>query len=308
MRIHSSALQYFDAVRRAGSIREAARRLNVASSAVNRQILKLEAEIGTPLFDRNPSGVTLTTAGEILAHHVIVVLQDMDRTRSEIEALKGARVGHIGIAAVEGVCPALLPSVLRTLRARAPRITTSAETMGSNRIPAALEAGLADVGIAFNLPRHPDLRQVYVANFKLGAIMAPDHPLAKRETVTFAACSDYPLVVAASDLSIHHLLAPLIRQSNRTVEPIMRTNSIDLMRQLAQQSPVIAFQTPVGMERMIAAGDIVHVPFAGPVWSDLGVYVRAGRSLPAPVDLFLQMLTEELQERERFETDSPSKA
>ncbi|MDJ0929774.1 LysR family transcriptional regulator [Breoghania sp.] len=74
MRIHSSALQYFDAVRRAGFIREAARRLNVAPSAVNRQILRLEAEIGTALFDRNPSGVTLTSAGEILAHHVIVVL------------------------------------------------------------------------------------------------------------------------------------------------------------------------------------------------------------------------------------------
>ncbi|WP_257211646.1 LysR family transcriptional regulator, partial [Sphingobium sp. IP1] len=43
---------YFDAIRRAGSIREAARRLNVASSAVNRQLLKLEAELGTPLFER----------------------------------------------------------------------------------------------------------------------------------------------------------------------------------------------------------------------------------------------------------------
>jgi hypothetical protein len=60
MRIHSSAIHYFDAVRRAGSIREASRRLNVASSAVNRQILKLEAEIGAPLFDRLPGGLKLT--------------------------------------------------------------------------------------------------------------------------------------------------------------------------------------------------------------------------------------------------------
>ena len=301
MRIHSSALQYFDAVRRAGSIREAARRLNVASSAVNRQILKLEAEIGTPLFDRNPSGVTLTSAGEILAHHVIVVLQDLDRTSAEIEALKGARVGHVGIAAVESVCPALLPSVLSRLRERAPRITVEAKMMGSALIPETLEAGLADVGIAFNLPRYPDLRQVYVASFKLGAIMAPDHPLAAREEVNFAACSDYPLVFAANDLSIHQLLAPVVRQANRSVEPVMRTNSIELMHQLALKKPVIAFQTPIGLEKLIAAGDLVHVPLAGPVWSDLGVYVRAGRSLPAPVDLFLQILTTELQERERFE-------
>ncbi|PHP17682.1 LysR family transcriptional regulator, partial [Sphingobium sp. IP1] len=51
-RFHAPMVVYFDAIRRAGSIREAARRLNVASSAVNRQLLKLEAELGTPLFER----------------------------------------------------------------------------------------------------------------------------------------------------------------------------------------------------------------------------------------------------------------
>ena len=51
-RIHAAALSYFDAVRRARSIRGAARGLNVASSAVNRQVLALEAEVGEPLFER----------------------------------------------------------------------------------------------------------------------------------------------------------------------------------------------------------------------------------------------------------------
>ncbi|WP_319774053.1 LysR family transcriptional regulator [Breoghania sp.] len=301
MRIHSSALQYFDAVRRAGSIREAARRLNVASSAVNRQVLKLEAEIGTPLFDRTPSGVTLTTAGEILAHHVIVVLQDLDRTSAEIEALKGARVGHVEIAAVESVCSSLLPVVLGRLRERAPRVTAEVKMMGSGSIPEALETGMADVGFAFDLPRYPDLRQVYVASFKLGAIMASDHPLAGREKLSFAACSDYPLVMAARDLSINQLLAPVMRQANRQVDPVMRTNSIELMHQLVRTGEAIAFQTPIGLETMIESGALVHVPLNGPVLSDLGVYVRAGRSLPAPVDLFLQLLTAELQERQRNE-------
>jgi DNA-binding transcriptional LysR family regulator len=48
LKFHSVAVTYFDMVRRCESIREAARRLNVASSAVNRQILKLEDDIGAP--------------------------------------------------------------------------------------------------------------------------------------------------------------------------------------------------------------------------------------------------------------------
>ncbi|MFO5967001.1 LysR family transcriptional regulator, partial [Pseudomonas aeruginosa] len=95
LHIHAPAIHYFDMVRRCHSIREAARRLNVASSAVNRQILKLEDEIGAPLFDRLPGGLRLTGAGEIFARHVTVVLQDMERGRSGLDgaALQGVQCG-----------------------------------------------------------------------------------------------------------------------------------------------------------------------------------------------------------------------
>src|ERR1700730_14113630 len=57
-------LTYVDAVARYGSIRKAADGLNIASSALNRQILDLEADLGAPLFERLPRGVRMTSAGE----------------------------------------------------------------------------------------------------------------------------------------------------------------------------------------------------------------------------------------------------
>ena len=67
--MHAPVLRYFDEVARCGSIRRAAEALNVASSAVNRQVLKLEREIGTTLFERHRTGVVLTAAGEVLLRH-----------------------------------------------------------------------------------------------------------------------------------------------------------------------------------------------------------------------------------------------
>jgi molybdenum-dependent DNA-binding transcriptional regulator ModE len=55
-----------DTVARAGSIRKAADRLRIASTALNRSILNVEKELGTPLFERLPRGVRLTAAGEVL--------------------------------------------------------------------------------------------------------------------------------------------------------------------------------------------------------------------------------------------------
>jgi hypothetical protein len=87
--IHYRAIGYFEAVRRWGSIREAARRLDVAASAVNRQILKFETDFGLPLFKRLPEGMRLTPAGEISARHAVAVLQDEQRLASEVKRSKG---------------------------------------------------------------------------------------------------------------------------------------------------------------------------------------------------------------------------
>jgi DNA-binding transcriptional LysR family regulator len=44
----------------------ASERLHVSSSAISRQIAKLEHELRAPIFDRRAQGMALTPAGEIL--------------------------------------------------------------------------------------------------------------------------------------------------------------------------------------------------------------------------------------------------
>ncbi len=58
--------RYFSEVARLGSIRKASESLHVSASAIDRQILNAEAELGVPLFERLPGGLRLTAAGEIL--------------------------------------------------------------------------------------------------------------------------------------------------------------------------------------------------------------------------------------------------
>jgi DNA-binding transcriptional LysR family regulator len=227
LRIHSSAIRYFDAVRRAQSIREAARQLNVASSAVNRQIIKLEEEIGEPLFHRLSTGLVLTPVGEALARHVITVFQDLERTGAEIDDMHGASVGHITVAVVESVASSILPHVIGQTRARAPRITFTVSVMGSFDIPAAVVGGEADVGVAFALRKSTELQQVFLAQFRLGAIVRPDHPLANNKAVTLSHCLGFPMILATPDLSINNLLEPLLSQGPTFLSPVITSGSID---------------------------------------------------------------------------------
>ncbi|MGY8818192.1 MAG: LysR family transcriptional regulator [Pseudomonadales bacterium] len=303
LRIHSPAIHYFDMVRRCQSIREAARRLNVASSAVNRQILKLEAEIGSPLFERLPAGLRLTAAGEVFARHVLVVLQDAARASSELDALQGLRTGHVEIATVSGVTVDLLPSVLEGMTARYPHITVGVTSLGSQAIPEAVTSGQADIGIAFALRRTADLQQLGVGHFRLGAIVPADHPLAGRREVSFSTCAEHRLILAKSDLSIHHLLAPVLARTRSPQKAALETSSVELAAQMAKRGAGIAFQTRIGIEAELSTGTLVHLPLNdnGQVLSDLGVYVRSSRYLPVAVDAFVRALCEEITRREQYE-------
>lgn len=301
MHIHARSLTYFDMIRRCGSIREAARRLHVASSAINRQLLKLEEEVGAELFDRLPNGLKLTAAGEIFASHVITVLQDEQRLASELDGLRGLRRGELTVLAVQGMNSELLPAVLERMLKRYPMLRVRMRTCGSAEIVKAVISGETDIGLGFGLPRTQDLRQTAVARFPIGAVIPASHPLANQASVSFAECARYPLILPQPEMSMHATLSSIMLNHKKPVTVLTQTDSIEMMKNLVMRGLGIAFQTQFGIEHELNQRLLVHVPLMapGPIINELGVYVRAGRSMPPAVDAFIQMASEQLQEQEK---------
>ncbi len=93
--LHSKLLRYLDEVARSGSIRAAAQRLNVASSAVNKQILMIEEQLGVKLFERLPRGLRLTAAGELMVAHIRQTMNNYRNVEADIRDLQGLRSGEV---------------------------------------------------------------------------------------------------------------------------------------------------------------------------------------------------------------------
>ncbi|WP_028310436.1 LysR family transcriptional regulator [Derxia gummosa] len=297
MHIHARSLRYFDMIRRCGSIREAARRLHLASSAVNRQLLQLEEEVGTPLFERMPGGLVLTAAGEVFSRHVITVLQDERRMEHELEALRGVRRGELEITAVEGLNARFLPAVLERMLTRHPMVRIRARPAGSAQAARAVIDGDADVALGFSITRDEALRQCAVGEFALGAVLRPDHPLAAHREVSFADCARWPLILASPEISTHALMRPVLARHRKPLTVVLESASIELAKRLAEQGIGIAFQTRLGLEEELAGGRLAHVPLKAPdrLVAELGVYVRAGRTLPPVVDAFTRLVADEIE-------------
>ena len=93
MAIHEipSTYRLIEAVVQHGSFRKAADKMSITSTALNRRIITFEQEMGVQLFERKPSGVTLTVAGEVMIDHIRKYFSDFDRVRSTIDDLSGVR-------------------------------------------------------------------------------------------------------------------------------------------------------------------------------------------------------------------------
>jgi LysR family transcriptional regulator, transcription activator of glutamate synthase operon len=93
-------LRYVEAVARHRHFTRAADELHVAQSALSHQIRRLEAELGTALFERTSRSVATTEAGEAVAGRARTVLAEVDGVRGEIDELNGLIRGRISIGAL----------------------------------------------------------------------------------------------------------------------------------------------------------------------------------------------------------------
>ena len=178
---HLRILRYVDEVARTGSIRKAADQLNVTASAVNRRIMDLEDELGTPLFERRPRGVRLTAAGEVFVSYLRQQDGDVERMKSQIEDLKGMRRGTVRIACSQALALDFLPREIGEFRKQHPLVAFDVKVFDHERAMAALADYEVDLVLVFRPPFLANFQPLMTLEQRLVVVMSSDHPLAGRQ-------------------------------------------------------------------------------------------------------------------------------
>ncbi len=145
-------LAYFVAVAQERHFTRAAELLGVAQPTLSKQVRVLEAELGTPLFDRVRGNITLTHAGELLAPLARRILSDVETARRQVLELAGVRRGRVRLGATPSLMTGLLADVLATFRRGFPDIELQVQESGSNDLVQHLGGGDLDLALVI-VPR-----------------------------------------------------------------------------------------------------------------------------------------------------------
>lgn len=276
--MHASVLRYFDEVARRGSIRRAARELNVAASAVNRQILNLEQELGCLLFERLSSGVKPTPAGEILLAHIRRTLTDWRNTTGGIAALSGEIAGEVRILSIPPLIVSVLTAVVGKLTETYEKVSFVVLASDGTKSAEQMRIGYPDVALLPYDKRFHNYAIVDTLHMKLGAVVAPDHPLADRRSLTFSECADHPAFLLYDNWVRDHSESEF-RYTGAKFAPRVQSNSWTFVRKMIRAGNGVGFFTPVGVMEELQKGELKFIPVQIPENenSRLSIYVHIDR-------------------------------
>ena len=294
--LHAAALIYFREVARVGSIRKAAASLNVAASALNRQIINLEVRLGTPLFDRLPGNMRLTVAGDLLLRHVVDTLHDFDRVRGAIDDLKAARSGHIAVAALDSLLVDFLPRVVDRFRVDFPAVTYSVMAAQPLDVPVMVARGEIDMGFTFVGQIPNSVRYLTEIAAPIGVVMRADHPLANKLAVDFDDVSRYPVLTQSGPLPKGADVDAAFANFKSAIKPKLQSNSIQMLKLAIMLNMGVSFFTRLGFLHEIEKGDLAWRPLNSPGINTLriGLVVSAQRGLSPPAEQFARRLADDL--------------
>lgn len=261
---YSPALRYFVEVAKVGSIRGAARKLNVVSSAVNRQILNLEQQFEMQLFDRVGRGIQLSEAGKVLLVHAKRALRDFDSALEALDDLSGLRRGVVKVAIVESLADIFMTYVISKFQHEYPGIEVDVTVGSAARVMQSIAAAQVHVALGFNVPNHEELSPVNHQELGIGVVVASDHKLAKNKSCTLNECMNFAIAMPNENLSIGNILSQAMGDNGLKPKTLVRTNSLRFMKSLALESGYVAFQTRLGIEAERLEGKLVFIPISKP--------------------------------------------
>lgn len=197
-------LKYVITVAEEGGFTAASRKLNIAQSAISRQIANLEEDLGGTLFLRQKQGIEVTQAGQKFIIHARKILRDMRHVRDEVSSLLGEPSGSIVVGVPPTAGQSLMPTVFRICSEEWPLISLKVREIYSVDIYQSVLDNTVDIGLVHAPLAHPDLSIFPLVAEQMHFISHDPIPFEKSIAIEWLA--QQPLILPDSPFGLRELL------------------------------------------------------------------------------------------------------
>lgn len=266
------------AIAERGSLRAAARHLNLSQPALTHSVREIEHELGSSLFERHAAGMVLTPIGDAFVQRAKAVLSEVRRARDEAEQLHGGTRGTVVAGLSIAAHIALLPDAVRPFHARYPNVRLNLIEGFFPTLEGRLRDGSVDfyVGPRSERPLPPDFAEEHLLDNLRTILGRKNHPLAGAKSLKDLGDAEWAttsITLRAEEelgelFEAHGLPAPrLVLQTQSALTLIICLAHNDLLAMLPIQWLDFAITAgalcPISVEENLTAPAMVMVRRAG---------------------------------------------
>ncbi len=245
MRFSLRALRYVVETADAGSVTEAAKRLNVSQPSISAALSQMEAELGVQIFVRHlAKGVTLSAAGQRLVNDARLLLAHARDFAHSAQSLGSTLHGEIVVGSFMTLATRFMPGLLSGFRARQPGISVKLEEGDQQEIIDALISGRTELALSYSFAVPDEIVGEKFCELPPFILLSADHPLANRASISLNEMQDEPFILPDLPHSRDYFSSLFAAAS---IEPRIsfRTRSFELIRGLIGHGQGYSIQNAV---------------------------------------------------------------
>lgn len=257
-------LRYLVAVAQERNFGRAAQKCFVSQPALSVAIQKLEDELGTQIFERGKSEITVTPVGERIVEQAQRVLEEASHIREIAQSGRNQLFGPFSLGVIHTVAPYLLPDLIPALHDRAPQMPLDIEESITEILEAGLKSGRLDAAIVALPFAPPGVVTEFLYEEPFQVVVPSSHKWARRKSVQPAELATENTIL----LNVGHCFRDQVLDScpelNRVDAHVPRTNSLETIRNMVASGLGISVLPRDALTPKYHSRLVVSVPFAQP--------------------------------------------
>lgn len=227
-------IRAFLMVAETGSFSRAAEKLFITQPAISKRISTLEFTLDCKLFDRLGKTIQLTQAGEALIPGYRRILAEIDESERIISTLRTKVSGHLKFGTSHHIGLHRLPPVLRRYTELYPDVELDIQFMDSEQAAKLILKGSIELAL-ITLPDNIEkpFTTLPVWNDPMACVVASDHILAKRKTVTRKQLFEHSVLLQAHGTHTRDIIDKTLKLPS-AIKIIMESNYLETIKAMIQ--------------------------------------------------------------------------
>ena len=285
-------LHTFLEIVRLNSFSKAAKTCFRTQPAISAQIRQMEQELGTLLFDRFGSRITLTIAGRTFAKFARKILDLRRQGFDAVRELERVPRGEMSIAANEATCVHVLPAVFSRYKDQFPKVQIQVvRSYGTRTIESVLDNSV-DFGITQLPLKEKRLEVVQVYSDEIRLLTSPKHRLAKKPAVSAGEIAEEDLLLPKSGRTRKRINEYLDAFEDK-LKISMELESSEMQKRFAEAQLGVTFMAVTNAREELLAGRLRAIRLRPlPMIRTIGLIYRKDKALSRAALGFIQLVGE----------------